>query len=661
MFLGPHAGWRGRAIDLIAFVLAGVLSACGGNNDAPSFPATQTPSSRLVIDTGTAAPAEGGMLTLKATVLDQNGLEIKGASVAWSSSNESVAVLESASDLPPEAVGSMMQPMGIYATVRLLAAGQADIVATATLPDGSKSTSAIQLAVQPAAAKTYALALSPSTLTVSHGAAPQVVTAVGLRSDGVDGVGDLKDWSWTVDNDAFTVTPASDSHSAQVSTIGTLAAAGRLTTCASTPAGDRLCANAALARPVVPLPSIAFSAPSLNVRPGQTGTVSATLTDAQGVNLANQAALSWSIQQSGTAASIVGAADGASVTVGIDAAQNVAYTATLTVAATYPDGRTNSSSLPLSSPGVWTRLPDSPIANPSIVSVAIDGTRVWRLTADGSHPARLERFGADGAAPREPVEALPASAQAIWLAEATNPTNSSVMVQLAADGATVLFGGLDGELSGARSDVFLKGCSTAATAGRTFVKSSDGSSTASAGWCENSPQWWLQTAGGVAYIISYKPVLDARPLADGSGGLAMYTDGTYGMQTKTGFHEQSPWTLYQYDLMLAAIAVDATSIGGPFYGYVSYHRTVLRRPSSGYPVVWSLEPTLTKLRAIPHHLVGQSASALTLFNTDTRATTTITAPTGGTMADFEAALDARGKVRIAARLADGSVWLYNQP
>ncbi|MFC4423084.1 hypothetical protein [Cupriavidus pampae] len=670
MFYCFHAGARARTTGLISLVLAAsLLSACG-SDDTQSPPATQTPpaqtpTSRLVVDTGTAAPAQGGTMMLKATLLGADGQEVKGAKFAWSSSNEAVATVVSASDLAPAAAASVTQPVGIYATVRLLAPGEANVIATATLPDGSQAASTTHLAVQPAAAKTYSLTLSPSTLTVNAGAAPQVVTAVVQRSDGVDGAADLKDWSWAIDNNTFAVTPASDSHSAQVSTTGTLAATGQLTACASTPAGDRLCSNAALTRALVPLPSIAFSASSLSVRPGLTGTVSVTLTDAQGANLAGQVTLAWSIQQSGTAASIVSVGNGGSVTIGMDAAQVTAYTATLTVTATYPDGRSNSSTLPLSSPGVWTRLPDAPIASPSIISLAIDGTRVWRLTADGSQPARLERFGAADDTAVEPGSALPATAQGIWLAAAANPANSAVMVQLGADGSSVSFGSFDGDLAGARADTSLRGCGPTPT-GRNFVTTTGGNID-STGWCPNMVSWttsWWERVGGMMQPtgeFSDAPVLDARPFPDGSGAMTLHNDGVNEIIQSNGMTMAYVYTATS-TLSFGAVAANAADQNAQVYGYAS-SLGIVSRPSPGahYANVWSAVPSLIKLSAIPHFLVGLSASSWTLFNTDTRATTTIALPAAGTPTDFVSALDANGKVRIAAKLVDGSVWLYQQP
>jgi len=664
MFHGLHAGARSRAAGLLSLVLAaGLLSACGSDDAPSSSPATQAPASRLVVDTGTAAPAQGGTLTLKATLLGADGLEVKGAKFAWSSSNEAVAAVVSASDQAP-AAASVMQPVGTYASVRMLAPGQVDIVATATLPDGSQATSATHLTVQAAPAKTYALTLSPSTLTVNYGAAPQVVTAVVRRSDGVDGAADLTDWSWAVDNATFAAAPAADSHSAQVSTTGTLAGTGQLTTCASTPAGDRLCANAALARPLVSLPSIAFSVPSLYLKPGRTGTVTATLTDGPGADLAGRATLAWSIQQSGTAASIVSMPTNTSVTIGLDAAQTGTYAATLTLTATYPDGRTNSSTLPLTFPGVWSRLPDAPIASPSVVSLAIDGTRVWRLSANGSQPARLERFGAAGEGPVEPATALPVAAQGVWLAADTDPANSAVVVQLGADGASVPFGSVDAELAGARTDFSLPGCvqyAASTTAGRAFVKATGGTGIIATGWCVTSGVWWWQPVGGGATVNSFRnaPVLDARPYSTG-GGLAVQANGSRNTMSPGG--GETLWFGAQASLGLGAVSGDATNENAPIYGYVSGTGIVVTSgPNTPYATVSGGVTPLLKLSAIPHFVTGLAASSLAVLNTDSITLATLALPGNGTGADFASAVDANGKLRVAVRLADGSVWVYDQP
>jgi len=251
MFPRLFAGARAAGLLLFAALL---LAGCVAEESAPATTTTTPAAGRLVVDTGSAAPVAGGTLTLKATLLGTDGLEIKGASFAWTSSDESVAVVTVASDKAPAAAGSA--PVGAYATVQTLQGGTADITATATLGDGSRMASVTRLVVQGAPAKSYTLTLSPATLAISAGAAAQTVAVAVRRSDGVDGTADLKNWAWTSDDATFVVSPAANGQSAQVASPASATAAGAatLTACADTPAGARLCANAALSRAAVPPP-----------------------------------------------------------------------------------------------------------------------------------------------------------------------------------------------------------------------------------------------------------------------------------------------------------------------------------------------------------------------------------------------------------------------
>lgn len=244
------AGARAAGVALLA---AALLAACG-SDDASQTPSATPAATKLVVDTGSAAPVAGGTLTLKATLLGADGLEVKGASFAWTSSDEAVAVVTSASDKAPSASGAA--PVGIYATVRTLAAGRADITATATLPDGSRATSVTSLVVQAAPARSYTLTLTPSAVAVSAGGAAQTVAVAVRRSDGVDGTADLSNWTWTSGDASFVVTPAADGLSAQVASpaSATTAGAANLTACADAPPG-RLCVNAALSRAAAPPPT----------------------------------------------------------------------------------------------------------------------------------------------------------------------------------------------------------------------------------------------------------------------------------------------------------------------------------------------------------------------------------------------------------------------
>ncbi|MGO4281325.1 lactonase family protein [Cupriavidus sp. RAF20_2] len=252
MFSHFSAGARAFGVALLA---AAVLTACGSDDNTTPAPSATPAATRVVVDTTSAQPVAGGTLTLKATLLAADGSEVKGASFAWTSSDESVAVVTAASDKAPAGVSASVF-VGTYATVQTRNAGEVDITATATLADGSRATSVTHLVVQAAPAKSYTLTLSPSNLTVTAGAAAQTVSAAVRRSDGVDGIADLTNWSWTTGDATFPVTTAADGHSAQVGSpsSATLAGSAVLAACADAPTGTRLCANAALARPATPPP-----------------------------------------------------------------------------------------------------------------------------------------------------------------------------------------------------------------------------------------------------------------------------------------------------------------------------------------------------------------------------------------------------------------------
>jgi len=179
-------------------------------------------------------------------LLAADGSEIKGASFAWTSYLTIVTVVPT-SDKATAATASIMEPVGTYATIQTLAAGAADITATAPLADGSRIKSVTHLLEQAAPARSYTLVLTPATVVVTAGGAAQTVTVAMRRSDGVEEAGDLTNWSWTSDEASFVATPVTDGHSAQVTSPASAYAPGAavLTACADAPAGGRLCANAA--------------------------------------------------------------------------------------------------------------------------------------------------------------------------------------------------------------------------------------------------------------------------------------------------------------------------------------------------------------------------------------------------------------------------------
>lgn len=247
----PHALAGARTAG-VALLTAALVAACG-SDDSPQTPVATPPASRVVVDTGSAAPVAGGSLTLKATVLAADGTEVRGASFAWTSSDPTVATVASATDKAPASASVMAAaaaPVGTYAIIQTLAAGEADITATATLADGSRITSVTHLVVQAAPAKSYTLVLTPATLAVTAGGVAQTVTVAVRRSDGVDGAGDMANWSWISDDTSFVAIPAADGRSARVTSPSSATAAGSatLSACADAPTGHRLCANAVLTR-----------------------------------------------------------------------------------------------------------------------------------------------------------------------------------------------------------------------------------------------------------------------------------------------------------------------------------------------------------------------------------------------------------------------------
>lgn len=366
----PHALAGARAAGL-ALLTAVLLAACG-SDDSASTPAATPAASRLVVDTGSAAPVAGGTLTLKATLLAADGTDMKGASFAWTSSDPSVATVVSASDKAPAA--SVISPVGIYATVQTIRAGTADITVTATLAGGGSASGITHLVVQAAAAKSYTLALTPATLAVTAGGAAQTVAVAVRRSDGVDGIADLTNWSWTTDDASFVATPAADGHSAQVASPASAVAAGAatLTACADAPSGGRLCANAALARALTPPSTYTVGGTVSGLASGKSLMLADTNGDTQVVNAngsfllptARLAATPYAVRVSGQPAGQTCTVANGAGTISTANVTNIAITcvqAQFVVVANHDDLTVSSYRVDPSS-GALTAVPGSPFA-----------------------------------------------------------------------------------------------------------------------------------------------------------------------------------------------------------------------------------------------------------------------------------------------------------
>ncbi|MCA3186859.1 Ig-like domain-containing protein [Cupriavidus sp.] len=675
MFHSLIVGARTASSCLLA---AALLAGCGSGDsgDAGSGGVTSgTPAGRLVVDTSTASPAAGGTITLKATALGTDGAAIKGVSYAWTSSDESVAVVESASD--KALASAVTPPVGAYAVVRLLKAGSADITATGTLADGSRVTGVTHLTVQPQAVKTYSLSLSPSTYTVNAGGAPQVVTAVVQRSDGVDGAADLTGWDWVSDNATFVASPAADGRTASVSSpaSATLAGSGVLTACASTPAGDRLCAHATLARADIQLPTLSFSASTLFVKPGRTGNLAMTVTDAPGqsTSLAGKAVLSWSfdpIVQTNATTTVVRNGDTLNVTVRANT-QVTTWSGTVNVTATYPDGRSSSTSALLVSNGPWQQLvPSGTTIIGAPTAVAVDATRAWvltngTLTAGGAQGGLLERFGDDIRADASVI--LPGSGNGLWL----STDGSTLVTSLAAGpGATRA---LKADLSGLAFGDFVDLAACGITLQRrSYVVTASGKLVGGSACSDQSMVWPYYSDGAAAPVQLQTPngntidnVLAIRAFGDGTVGFLTGSSGGYVEALNGAPHylvpgNQSAWS--------GAIGPGATMVDA--WMYVLNTAFVTRNSASTQ--VWATIAAMffpvpvVDFRADGNFLVmlqgGQllwspaSGGGMIMLG---RPTAMASAPTRFAMAST--IVDGQPKLRVAAIYQDNSVWVYDQP
>ncbi|WP_231401666.1 hypothetical protein, partial [Cupriavidus sp. WS] len=272
--------------------------------------------------------------------------------------------------------------------------------------------------------------------------------------------------------------------------------------------------------------------------------------------------------------------------------------------------------------------------------------------------------GVAGEGPIEPAAALPAAAQGVWLAADTDPANSAVVVQLGTDGASVPFGSFDAAFANPRADFSLAGCAQYAastTAGRAFVKASGGTGIVATGWCVTSGAWWWQPvgAGATTNVFRGASILDVHPFA-GGGGLAIRADGSRDAMQSNGSEASVGGT--PASLVWGAVSPGATDENAPLYGYVGGTGIVVSRGVfQPYVTLVLPAPPLLKLSAIPHFVLGLAASSLVALNTDSITLATLALPGNGTGADFASAVDANGKLRVAVRLADGSVWVYDQP
>lgn len=407
--------WSSR---LCAVAISVCLAACGGSDGEdnagatpapanPSAPAAPTAANtRLTLSSADIALGSSGSGELSAVVLGPDGQEVTGLPFVWRSSDTGVAVVEpiesvrtvvsrsllAGADQTPVIATSTV--IGARARVRAVGSGQARITATVTFADGSTLSQGTDVAVAPAPVS-WALSLAPATVTLAANQSLPV-QAVVRRSDGADGVAELSNWHWTSDLADFAVVPAADGRSATVSTgaLGLDALTATLKACADTPAGDRLCAQTALARLAGPQPILQLSVDQVLVKPGRTSAeLEWTLRDPDGTDITSSVNSLTMDVGSTPGVSMVANQTPRRIAFRASASALAPFATTLRITANVAGGRAYSASIPLVSTGAWHRLPDPPAgARPERVTMLRDGTIYWAISDLRPSANRLERI-----------------------------------------------------------------------------------------------------------------------------------------------------------------------------------------------------------------------------------------------------------------------------
>jgi len=285
---------------------ATITATCGGKSGTSAITVTAAPPPPPVVTTVTISPSSasvvaGGTTTLQATVKDQNGNVMTGQTITWSTSNASVATVNSSG------------------VVNAIAAGAATITATCA---GKSGTAAITVTAAPPVVTTVTVAPSSASIVAGNNTTLQ---ATVKDANGNVMTGQTITWS-TSNTSVATV------NSSGVVT-GIAAGAATITaTCAGKSGTAAITVTAA--PPVVTTVTVAPPTASINV--GATVTLTATVKDAQG-NVMTGQTITWS--SSNTAIATVSSGG---VVTGV-AAGSATVTATCS-------GKTGSSAVTVTSP-----------------------------------------------------------------------------------------------------------------------------------------------------------------------------------------------------------------------------------------------------------------------------------------------------------------------
>lgn len=677
-----------RSASLLAICASILLAGCNGeeaNDPTPTHQEGGAPAgSTVVLDQESISPAGGDVITVHAKVLGKDGSEINGFDIVWSSTNPSVAKILSASNLAPSALG-MGGPdataAGAFARVLVGdAGGNATLTATLGLSDGTIASRALRVSAVPKPAapgapahKTYRLAVSPGAFTLASSGSPQVAAAVATDVDGTDSTADLRNWSWHVDdNSKFVVAAAEDGYSATIRVADgiTVGVAGTLTVCADTSTGNHLCANAALARPPLALPSISFNAASVSIKPGRSQPVLASLNEAPGQNglIARGATYAWSLDRDSTFGSLSTVQfERNAIEVAANAENLSPWNGTLSLTVTYPDGRSNSASLPVVSSGPWTRLPAP--AGKVVQGIALKDNVAILLSTDGAGAA-IDRIEASTLSPFRIYTGPWPDASNLWVSEDTNYVVAELSTSSGQMGALPIFGG------STLQRVPNMRCAVGESRSSYTVKEGQLNGIT---WCPNGPRnvYYTHNANGLDMVRSL-PVP-----TDGVSTARAFPDGTFAVLTENGTMVGDIGSTGEVFTPNTSSFAESTCVFKPWG--TARGTMLICAANAGYSVLsWYIGTPYwvneyDKLYAVsPSEMQSDGTFLYSLYTFNSSQTVTVSraahdtfdagrpnaVPASATVKRFVTSNMQVGgitKARIGLIFSDGSAWLYDQP
>lgn len=310
------------------------MLACSGSETGLTNPTTGTSAAAIVITPNAPALSLGAQLALQAEVHDASGQVVGGATVFWSSSDTTIVAVSSTGVVTGKALGS--------AQIAASSGGQSAVVPVSVVPIAVAS-----------------VALLPSTATVIVGG------SVDLQAVAYDASGN------TLSGRSF-VWASSASQVATVDQSGkvTGVAAGTATISGTS---EGKTATAAITVAVIPVAAVSVAPASAALTVGQTASLAATATDANG-NVLSGRAITW---ESSNAAVATISAQGLVKAIG-------AGTATVTGTS---EGKSAEAQIVVTSP---TPVPVASVAvNPSTATVAIGATATLSATVRDASGATL--------------------------------------------------------------------------------------------------------------------------------------------------------------------------------------------------------------------------------------------------------------------------------